>query len=86
MIEAGIGLGLNPETASAMAMQTALGASRMAMESDVDLAELRRRVTSPGGTTERAVQCFESDGIRSIVENAMQAASDRAVEMAKEMG
>jgi pyrroline-5-carboxylate reductase len=86
MIEAGVGLGLSPETASAMAMQTALGASRMALESDVDLVELRRRVTSPGGTTERAVMSFESDGIRSIVENAMQAASDRAVEMAKEMG
>jgi pyrroline-5-carboxylate reductase len=67
-------------------MQTSLGASRMALESDVDLVELRRRVTSPAGTTERAVQCFEQDGLRDIVSNAMRAAADRAAEMAREMG
>ena len=86
MIDAGITLGLDRDTASTMARQTALGASRMALESDVDLVELRRRVTSPGGTTERAVQRFEHDGIRDLVQNAMQAAADRAKEMAKEMG
>ena len=86
MIEAGIELGLKPDTATAMAKQTALGASRMALESDVDLIELRRRVTSPGGTTERAVKSFEQNGIRTLVQKAMQAASDRAKEMAKEMG
>ncbi len=69
-----------------MAKQTALGASRMAIESDVDLVELRRRVTSPGGTTERAVQRFEQDDLRTLVQNAMQAAADRAAEMAQEMG
>jgi pyrroline-5-carboxylate reductase len=67
-------------------MQTALGASRMALESDVDLAELRRRVTSPGGTTERAVQAFERGNLRTLVKDAMQEATDRATEMAKEMG
>jgi pyrroline-5-carboxylate reductase len=86
MIEAGIELGLKRDTATAMAKQTALGASRMALESDVDLIELRRRVTSPGGTTERAVESFEQNGIRTLVQKAMQAASDRAKEMAKEMG
>ena len=86
MIDAGVELGLSRDTARIMAMQTALGASRMALESDVDLAELRRRVTSPGGTTERAVQSFEHGNIRAIVQNAMQAAADRAVEMAQEMG
>ncbi|MEH6580712.1 MAG: pyrroline-5-carboxylate reductase [Halioglobus sp.] len=86
MIDAGVHLGLTTETASAMAIQTALGASRMAMESDVDLVELRRRVTSPAGTTERAVQSFEQGDIRGLVTTAMQAAADRAAEMAKEMG
>jgi pyrroline-5-carboxylate reductase len=86
MIAAGQKLGLSAETASLMAMQTALGSSRMALESDVDLVELRRRVTSPGGTTERAVASFEHGDIRQLVEDAMQAAADRAVEMAREMG
>lgn len=86
MIDAGVNLGLNADTARAMAMQTAFGAARMALDSDVDLAELRRRVTSPGGTTERAVQCFEQGNIRTLVQSAMQSAADRAAEMAKEMG
>ena len=86
MIDAGCELGLDRETATTLAMQTSLGASRMALESDVDLVELRRRVTSPAGTTERAVQSFETDGLRDIVTNAMRAAADRAAEMAREMG
>ena len=67
-------------------MQTSLGASRMALENDVNLVELRRRVTSPGGTTEKAVQSFEQDGLRDVVARAMRAAADRAQEMAREMG
>ena len=86
MIDAGKALGLDAQTATSMATQTALGASRMALESDVDLVELRRRVTSPGGTTERAVESFESAGLRSVVHDAMQAAAQRAAEMAREMG
>jgi pyrroline-5-carboxylate reductase len=86
MIDAGKTLGLDSETATTMAKQTALGASRMALQSDVDLVELRRRVTSPGGTTERAVESFEQGNIRSLVQDAMQAAADRAAEMAREMG
>jgi pyrroline-5-carboxylate reductase len=86
MIDAACELGLSRETASTLAMQTALGAARMALENDVDLVELRRRVTSPGGTTERAVERFEDQGLRSLVGNAMNAAADRAAEMAREMG
>src|SRR3546814_5847074 len=52
MTAAGQQLGLPRETAAQLTMQTALGAARMACESDVDAAELRRRVTSPNGTTE----------------------------------
>jgi pyrroline-5-carboxylate reductase len=58
----------------------------MAIEGDVDLVELRRRVTSPAGTTERAIQTFEADGLRAVVTNAMRAAADRAAAMAREMG
>lgn len=86
MIDAGCELGLDRETATVMAGQTGLGAARMALESDVDLVELRRRVTSPGGTTERAVQSLESSGLRQTVTNAMHAAAERAAEMAREMG
>lgn len=86
MIEAGCELGLDRATAGTLAMQTALGAARMALESDVDLAELRRRVTSPGGTTERAIQSLTDSDLQATVRRAMQAASDRAAEMAREMG
>jgi pyrroline-5-carboxylate reductase len=86
MIDAGCELGLDRDTATTLAMQTGLGASRMAIESDVDLVELRRRVTSPAGTTERAIETFEKEGLRPIVTNAMRAAADRAAAMAREMG
>lgn len=86
IVDAGVALGLSRDTATLLATQTGLGAARMALQSDVDLAELRRRVTSPGGTTERAIESFEQDGLRDIVTSAMRAAAERAVEMSKEMG
>jgi pyrroline-5-carboxylate reductase len=86
MVEAGVKLGLTRETAGQLALQTGLGAARMAVENELDLVELRRRVTSPGGTTQAAVEHFEAAGLRALVEGAMQAASDRAEEMAREMG
>jgi pyrroline-5-carboxylate reductase len=86
MIDAGRELGLEKEVATDLAMQTALGAARMAIEDEADLVELRRRVTSPGGTTERAVASFEDSDLRGTVARAMRAAFDRAGEMAREMG
>ncbi|MFT4613492.1 MAG: pyrroline-5-carboxylate reductase [Bacteroidia bacterium] len=86
MIDAGCKLGLDRDVATDLCLQTGLGAARMAIENDIDLAELRRRVTSPGGTTERAIARFEQDGLREIVEAAMGDAALRAKEMAREMG
>ena len=86
MIEAGVNLGLDVETATLMTTQTALGAARMAGENNLELAELRRRVTSPGGTTQAAVESFQHNKLNTIVAQAMQAAADRAAEMAREMG
>ena len=86
MADTGVKLGLDAETSRKLATQTALGAARMAVEGDLDLRELRRRVTSPGGTTERAIQSFEDGGLRGTIEAAMQAALDRAGEMSREMG
>ena len=70
MIAAATRLGLSEDTARALTVQTALGAGMMASQSDVGPAELRRRVTSPGGTTERAIFTFEGAHIRDIVQAA----------------
>ena len=84
MKNAGIALGLDEKTAERLTLQTALGAAKMASESDVDARELRRRVTSPNGTTEQAIKSFQQDHLESTVEKAMTAAVHRAQEMAKE--
>lgn len=86
MIDAGVELGLSRETASELTIQTAIGAAQMAKESDVDTAELRRRVTSPGGTTEQAINTFESAHLRDIVKAALNAANRRSGELAQMLG
>jgi pyrroline-5-carboxylate reductase len=86
MIDAGVDLGLSRETASELTIQTAIGAAQMAKESDVDTAELRRRVTSPGGTTEQAINTFESAHLRDIVKAALNAANRRSGELAELLG
>jgi pyrroline-5-carboxylate reductase len=80
--EAGRDLGLPGDVASKLAMHTAHGASAMAMTSDVDIAELRKRVTTPGGTTEAALEVFESGHFRELVRNALGAATKRGVKLA----
>ena len=86
MISAGQKLGLSEETATKLTLKTALGAARMALEADVDPAELRRRVTPPGGTTQQAIATFEGAHMRDMVEAAMRAAYDRGAELSKELG
>jgi pyrroline-5-carboxylate reductase len=85
MIEAGQKLGLDADTAKALTLQTALGAAKMAIASDVDTKELRRRVTSPNGTTEAAINSFEADKLGAIVERALTAADIRSKSLAEEM-
>ncbi len=86
MEEAGVTLGLPADTARRLAMQTALGAAKMALSSDKPPAELKRNVMSPGGTTERAIEHLEEAGLRRIMAEAMSACADRAREMADELG
>ena len=86
MVDAGTQLGLERNVATTLAMQTGLGAARMAIESDHSLTELRGRVSSRGGTTIEAIKSFERDELPSIVARAMHAAADRAAEMARDMG
>ena len=86
MTAAGVKLGLPREVAEQLAQHTALGAAHMAVASDVDAAELRRRVTSPAGTTEAAIKSFQADGFEAIVEKALSAAAHRSAEMAEQLG
>ena len=79
-------MGLPAETAHLLVLQTSLGAARMALENQNDLADLRQSVTSPGGTTERAIQSFEQNGLRGVIEQALGAARDRSVELSEATG
>ncbi|NRB37797.1 MAG: pyrroline-5-carboxylate reductase [Pseudomonadales bacterium] len=85
MQEAGVKLGLSPETAKQLTLQTALGAAKMAQASDVETTELRKRVTSPGGTTAAALGVFEQQGLKASFELALKAADNRSKSLAKEM-
>ncbi|RMH88641.1 pyrroline-5-carboxylate reductase [Lysobacter pythonis] len=82
MQAAGEAEGLSAEAARALTIQTLLGAARMLTHDDTPAAELRRRVTSPNGTTQAALESFEHDGFRAIVARAIHAARARGAELA----
>ena len=86
MTAAGVKLGLPHDVAEQLAEQTALGAAKMAVGSEVDAAELRRRVTSPGGTTQAAIESFQAGGFEALVEKALGAAAHRSAELAEQLG
>jgi len=86
MQRAGTALGLPPETARLLTLQTAFGAAKMALESPEDAATLRQRVTSPGGTTEQALKVFAERGLEQIFGDALAAATRRAQELADQLG
>lgn len=79
-------LGMPKESARLLTLQTALGAARMAMESGKSLEELRRQVTSPGGTTEKAISVLEEHHVAALYKKAMQAANLRSEELADFLG
>jgi len=81
-----IDMGLQPEQARLLTLETALGAARMALASDQDIASLRRQVTSPAGTTERALAVLTQGGIEALVQGAVHAARQRSEELADEFG
>lgn len=84
MIDAAVKQGLTRAVAEKLTLQTALGAAELAKASDVDIAELRRRVTSPGGTTEQAIRLFQEAGFVQSVENAMYGCAERSQQLAQE--
>jgi len=81
MEEAAIAQGLPANDARTLVLQTVLGAARMLVESDEAPAELRRRVTSPGGTTQAAIETFEAGGLRTLVGEAIANAARRGGEL-----
>jgi pyrroline-5-carboxylate reductase len=82
MQEAAENLGLPTDAARLLTLQTAFGATRMALESEDTLKDLCKRVTSPKGTTERALQVFTQKNLTGMVASALQAAKQRAEELA----
>ena len=83
---AGQELGLPKDTARLLALQTAFGAAKMALESNEDAATLRHQVTSPGGTTEHAIRTFQEGALEALVSKALLAAATRSRELAAEFG
>src|ERR687887_442876 len=82
MIEAGILLGLSREVSTQLVVQTMLGTARLLRDERMHPVELREQVTSPGGTTIRAIQELEIAGVRAAFLNAIQAAMVRSRELA----
>ncbi len=80
---AGESLGLDKATTFKLAAQTLKGAAEMIAQGQVEPAELRKRVTSPGGTTAAAIEVFEGGGFRELVAKALTAARDRGRELGK---
>ena len=81
LIEAAEELGIPPATARELVLSTLQGATEFAITSDSPLAELRRMVTSPGGTTAAALQELEEGGFNELVKQAVAAAYKRAREL-----
>ncbi len=86
MQAAGEKLGLPADIARLLSIETAFGAAKLALESNDDPATLRQRVTSKGGTTERALEVLEAGHIRTLFNDALEAASQRAEELAEQLG
>lgn len=86
MEQVGAELGLDPRIAHLLTIQTALGAARMAMESSESPAILRKKVTSPGGTTEQALRIFKDGDLRTLFKRALTGAKERAQELSQLLG
>ena len=76
-------LGLKAEDAQLLVVQTALGAARLALESEQKPADLRKQVTSKGGTTEAALNTLKAGGLVPLFAEALQAAEQRSKELAQ---
>lgn len=84
--EAAVDLGFDTADARRLALATFAGAVKLAQGSSEDAATLRARVTSKGGTTERALGAMEADAVRSSIARAVRAAAERSRELGEELG
>lgn len=85
MEKAGVELGLTAEQARLLTIETAFGAAKLALESPLEPAQLREQVTSPGGTTEQALNRFNDGDIDQLIRTALHAARDRSIELAEQL-
>lgn len=85
MIRAGKNLGLDEKVATALTLQTALGAAQMAITSSNTPSELRKNVTSPNGTTQAALEVFDRAQISQNIQAALAAAKKRSQELAQQL-
>jgi len=83
MIAGGVRAGLDEKIAEQLASQTCLGAGQMLTQKDLSAVELRQRVTSPGGTTQAAVECLDAGKVNTLIADAVSAAAQRAEELGK---
>jgi len=83
MIKQGIELGFTPSMSRAIVVQTALGTAMLAAQSDEDLQQLRHRITSPRGTTERAIQVFDELAVDRGIQEGTKSAHQRSIELAE---
>ncbi|MEA5453783.1 pyrroline-5-carboxylate reductase [Sinomonas sp. JGH33] len=86
MADAGAKLGLDPELSLLLARETVVGAGYMLAEPGADPAALRKAVTSPNGTTERAIATFEERGLPDIIADGARAAAERSRAITRELG
>jgi len=86
MQQAAAELGLPPEQARTLSLQTLLGASQLALQSVESPAMLRAQVTSKGGTTERALDSMEACGVKGAIVQAIHAAAERSRELGDMLG
>lgn len=81
LIHSATQLGLSKEIAKTFAIQTVVGALELAAGSELELSELRKKVTSPAGTTAAALDILQQQGFNELIFNAMQAACERAKQL-----
>jgi pyrroline-5-carboxylate reductase len=86
MERSAVNMGLDSEVAHLLAVQTAFGASKMALESEDSPETLRKKVTSAGGTTEKALQIFAAGGIEQLIIDATEGAKQRSIELSNLLG
>jgi len=79
-------MGFSAADARKLAVETFLGTARLAAQGAEDVALLRERVTSKGGTTERALASMNADGVKELIVRALHAANQRAHELGEELG